>query len=353
MSLAALLALNARANLEVSAGISIHATADFEVPLASHGTWVTVGSYGRCWRPTGIAVEWRPYSYGHWVWTDLGWYWESDEPWGWACYHYGNWVYDPTYAWVWIPAVEWAPAWVTWRVGGGYIGWAPLAPPHVRVTLGAPHFMFVQSSRFSEPIRPTTVVVNNTTIINNTTVINNVRREQRTLAGGTAQQVVVNEGPGVEPIQKATGKRVEAVKIQEVAMKTDAKAPAEVRKKASEAPAPTTQTPTPKSATPSETPKTTPERKAVPEKPSKGEQPKTVEPRERTRAGEPDKDKDKPKEKRDYVAPTQPDQPAQPPPSYERPPQAPPPSQPPRHEPPPQSKGQRDKDKDKEPKEKP
>src|SRR5690349_17308645 len=122
-------ASQALADLEVSASVPIHATAEFETPLAAHGAWVQVESYGRCWHPAGVAVEWRPYCTGEWVWTDCGWYWQSDEPWGWACYHYGYWVLDPGYGWIWVPGIEWAPAWVSWRMGGGYIGWAPLAPP--------------------------------------------------------------------------------------------------------------------------------------------------------------------------------------------------------------------------------
>lgn len=120
-------AFTGRADLEVSGSLRIQATAEFDAPLAPYGTWVEVNSYGRCWRPSRIAVEWRPYCYGQWVWTDCGWYWASDEPWGWACYQYGYWVDAPGYGWIWIPGVEWAPAWVCWRVGGGYIGWAPLA----------------------------------------------------------------------------------------------------------------------------------------------------------------------------------------------------------------------------------
>jgi hypothetical protein len=54
--------------------------------------------------------------------------WFSDEPWAWAAYHYGRWTYNPYYGWVWIPGYEWAPAWVSWRTGGGYYGWAPLGP---------------------------------------------------------------------------------------------------------------------------------------------------------------------------------------------------------------------------------
>src|SRR5262245_29316185 len=80
----------AYAELEVSSTVTIHATADFYSPLSTHGAWVEVGPYGRCWHPSGVAVGWRPYCSGHWVWTDCGWYWGSDEPWAWACYHYGG-----------------------------------------------------------------------------------------------------------------------------------------------------------------------------------------------------------------------------------------------------------------------
>ena len=30
--------------------------------------------------------------------------------------------------WVWVPGYTWAPAWVSWRYGDGYAGWAPLPP---------------------------------------------------------------------------------------------------------------------------------------------------------------------------------------------------------------------------------
>ncbi|HEX4138962.1 MAG TPA: DUF6600 domain-containing protein, partial [Candidatus Methylacidiphilales bacterium] len=29
---------------------------------------------------------------------------------------------------VWVPGYTWAPAWVSWRYGDGYVGWAPLPP---------------------------------------------------------------------------------------------------------------------------------------------------------------------------------------------------------------------------------
>ena len=122
--------LPAGAHNEVDVSVQINAVAEFEEPLAAQGAWLEVGSYGRCWRPAHVVGGWRPYCDGHWVLTDCGWYWVTDEPWGWACYHYGRWVHDPRYEWVWVPDIEWAPAWVCWREGGGFVGWAPL-PPHV------------------------------------------------------------------------------------------------------------------------------------------------------------------------------------------------------------------------------
>jgi hypothetical protein len=208
-----------RGDLEVSASLQIHARTDFEAPLAPQGTWVDVGSYGRCWRPAHVAVGWRPYVEGRWVWTDCGWYWESDEPWGWACYHYGTWVQDPALGWVWVPGVEWAPAWVSWRVADGYIGWAPLPPPGVLIAHRPPPpaFVFVTTARFADPIRPTMLVKDTAAIVGKTTEINEVRRETRTLPGGAAQQVVINRGPGVEVVQKAVGKPIAPVPFQDVA----------------------------------------------------------------------------------------------------------------------------------------
>ena len=125
------------------------------------------------------------------------------------------------------------------------------------VTVGAPHFVFVASGRFHEPVRPSAVIVNNTTIINQTTVINNVKRENRTIGGGP-RQVVVNEGPGLEVVQKATGKQVKARPIQEVASKTSV--PPEVSRRQSG----DTKGKAKPSVSPSEQPKSAPDRKATP-----------------------------------------------------------------------------------------
>ena len=100
----------------------------FYSSLAPHGEWIEVESGTRAWRPFHISHQWRPYLIGRWVWTDDGWYWMSNEPFGWITYHYGRWYYDDYYGWVWMPGDVWAPAWVEWRYDDEFIGWAPLPP---------------------------------------------------------------------------------------------------------------------------------------------------------------------------------------------------------------------------------
>lgn len=110
----------------------------FHASLRLHGDWVR-DSYGQAvWKPACVPAGWQPYTVGRWIWTAEGWYWESDEPWGWATYHYGRWDVDPYIGWVWIPGREWAPSWVEWRFGEGYVSWIPLRPIR-RVYLYASH----------------------------------------------------------------------------------------------------------------------------------------------------------------------------------------------------------------------
>jgi hypothetical protein len=100
--------------------------------LAPDGDWIWQEQFGWVWSPDRVPVGWRPYSSeGHWAYTDDGWFWESELPWGWATFHYGRWYHSPEEGWLWVPGSEWAPAWVEWRRGDGYLGWAPL-PPRAR-----------------------------------------------------------------------------------------------------------------------------------------------------------------------------------------------------------------------------
>jgi hypothetical protein len=96
--------------------------------LGSQGQWIQTDNYGYVFQPTVSDPDWAPYTDGHWVYSDVGWTWASDESWGWATYHYGRWANIDGTGWVWVPGYRWAPAWVSWRYGGGYAGWAPLPP---------------------------------------------------------------------------------------------------------------------------------------------------------------------------------------------------------------------------------
>ena len=100
----------------------------FYHPLAPYGRWFTIPRYGFVWSPFNVAAGWGPYVDGSWAYTDDGWTWVSDDPWGWATCHYGRWFFDPVSGWVWVPGTDWAPAWVDWTYGDGFIGWAPLSP---------------------------------------------------------------------------------------------------------------------------------------------------------------------------------------------------------------------------------
>ncbi|MFO0750201.1 MAG: DUF6600 domain-containing protein [Myxococcota bacterium] len=92
--------------------------------LASWGVWQQDPELGWIWTPSD--ADYVPYRDGSWVDTDAGPTWVAEEPYGWAVTHYGRWLYRDR--WYWVPGIEWAPAWVEWRVGEGMVGWAPLGP---------------------------------------------------------------------------------------------------------------------------------------------------------------------------------------------------------------------------------
>jgi hypothetical protein len=201
--------------------VEIRVESDFYEPLTPYGRWEVVGSYGRCWIPGHVEADWRPYSEGSWQLTDAGWYWVSTEPWGWATYHYGRWDLSPQFGWYWMPQTQWAPAWVSWHSGGGYVGWAPLYPPGV-IVISPRAYVFVQEGHFTEPVRRATLVVNSVTLINKT---------------------VIKEAPAAATIEKAGGRKLQAVPVQEQRRKEEAavvtrqRTPAAVGAKAVQTPA--------------------------------------------------------------------------------------------------------------------
>ena len=150
--------------------------------LAPYGNWINTPEYGQVWIPN-VARGFQPYqTRGHWVMTEYGNTWVSDYVWGWAPFHYGRWYLDNHYGWMWVPGSEWGPAWVAWRSGGRYYGWAPLPPGlnvNVSINIGRriPRYYwtfaqqrYITSPRIYDYCVPRHRVVN---IINHTTVINN------------------------------------------------------------------------------------------------------------------------------------------------------------------------------------
>ncbi|OQP43032.1 hypothetical protein A4H97_12865 [Niastella yeongjuensis] len=186
--------------------------------LAPYGNWIDYPEYGYVWRPD-MGADFRPYSTnGHWVWTDeYEWMWVSDYSWGWAPFHYGRWFYDDYYGWLWMPGYDWSPAWVCWRSGGDYYGWAPLGPQfNVGVSLSfgnysppSNYWCFVDRQYIASPqvYSHCYGVQRNVTFISNTTIINNYHRERN----------VYVTGPGRHEVERYTRQTIRPVGIRDVA----------------------------------------------------------------------------------------------------------------------------------------
>ncbi len=147
----------------------------FYTSLAPYGEWVQLEPRGWVWVPENVDYGWRPYTVGQWSWVEpYGWMWVSEEPWGWATYHYGRWMYVDDYGWVWVPGTTWGPAWVAFRYGDPWVGWAPLPPGpgwrfdaapdltslNATVSLGSFAWTFVSLQHFAAPDMRSRVLVN-------------------------------------------------------------------------------------------------------------------------------------------------------------------------------------------------
>ena len=184
--------------------------------LSPYGQWVDYPAYGYVWIPNA-GPDFVPYSTGgYWVLSNDGWTWVSDYSWGWAPFHYGRWDYDNAYGWFWVPDNVWGPSWVTWRQGNGHYGWAPMRPGvSIDVSLGGSYNMpgdrwtFVRDRDFGRRHvdRYRVNQRNDVTIFRNSTVIT------RTYVGSNrhARYVV---GPDRNAVQKATGRSIKPVAIQ-------------------------------------------------------------------------------------------------------------------------------------------
>src|ERR1051326_3510495 len=189
---------------------------EFRETLGAYGRWVEHPRWGAVWVPDGMPGDWRPYRVGHWVYTDeWGWYWVAEEEWGWIAYHYGRWVFDRDLGlgWVWVPGSEWSPAWVSWRRGEDAIGWAPMPPDEVYVSVQdePDYWLFVRAPDIVAPSLAIVILpapqailyVRQTVIINQTVIIRDRDR-------------VICANPGVPPSYVAAriGRPIQTVSVE-------------------------------------------------------------------------------------------------------------------------------------------
>jgi hypothetical protein len=199
---------------------------DFIYDNLSGGNWIEVGDYGYGWQPD-VAVSdpnWRPYSDGYWAYTDYGWTWISYEDFGWATYHYGRWANLADYGWVWFPGsdLEWGPAWVSWRTGGDYIGWAPLPPRgpgviyegqpiagNVDITfdIGPEYYNFCDLRFIGEPVLRDRIfpAAQNVTYITNTVNVTNI---------SVQNNIVYNYGPNFDVVNQYSSRPIQRLTIE-------------------------------------------------------------------------------------------------------------------------------------------
>jgi hypothetical protein len=207
----------AHAQVDLSLNFNVQSPADFYGPLEPYGRWLDVPRYGRCWQPVSLPPDWQPYTIGQWEWTDAGWYWQSDEPWAWATYHYGQWIMDPVYGWMWVPGTQWAPAWVVWREAPDYIGWAPCGPGGA--VFATTPFIFVDVHHFHDRLNRRELVFNDRRILGRSRFVGGFQTETRDW-GGSRRRIAINRGPGVAPIERATGSRFVQKPVRELARQT-------------------------------------------------------------------------------------------------------------------------------------
>ena len=192
----------------------------FHENLEPYGDWREVGDYGYCWQPRNVDENWGPYREGHWLYTDAGWTWDSEEPYSWAVYHYGRWARLDRVGWVWVPGTEWGPAWVSWRHSPQHVGWAPLPPDaefnrsvgfssrvDADYDIGPANYRFVEVRNFGAPQLRTVIVEprQNITIIRETTNITRITY---------VNNLVYNEGPRYDVISRESAQPIRRLRLE-------------------------------------------------------------------------------------------------------------------------------------------
>ena len=214
----------------VSPGPVVENYNTFYSELSPYGTWADLPDYGWCWQPYAATLTggWRPYMHrGRWLYSDYGWYWQSDYSWGWAPFHYGRWCNYPSRGWFWVPDRVWGPSWVCFREADSYYGWAPLPPGAAwRAGVGFTfhggavgvgfdfgltddYFAFVPRSRFCDPLVHNHFVAGSRikNVYKKSTVVNNY------YAG--ANNTIINKGIPRDHVAAVTKTEIPKVTVRE------------------------------------------------------------------------------------------------------------------------------------------
>lgn len=176
--------------------------------LADDGDWVLIEPYGWVFRPHVNFVAWHPYQSGFWAPSDIyGWTWISAEPFGWATDHYGRWLYDQFEGWVWVPGLDWGPAWVSWSSDNDVVGWAPL-PPSGGNWNGVPGgpYLYAPMSQL-----PSTDLSSH--VVKAAQLGAEAARLEHVDNPGEHDGVRFNRGPKMEDVARAMGRPLSPVKI--------------------------------------------------------------------------------------------------------------------------------------------
>ena len=131
---------------------------DFKEELRRHGEWIVVAPYGRVWHPNTqqVGPNFVPYlTGGGWVHAADGWNFETSWKWGQFVFHYGRWFVADDLGWLWWPDQARGTAFVQWRGGDGYTGWAPLPPELKTNRVAKPAWAFTKTRYLSARDAPT------------------------------------------------------------------------------------------------------------------------------------------------------------------------------------------------------
>jgi hypothetical protein len=157
----------------------------------------------------------------------------EDEAWGFAPFHYGRWAFV-TGGWFWVPGPVvvrpiWAPAFVAFvgggagfqfsvGIGGGAVGWFPLAPGEVFVPGYRVSRTYVNNVNITNTrVNVTNITkVYNTVVVNNQTNVNRVTYVNQHVNGGVtvvSREAFVNAKPVAKNVVQVPQREIETAPV--------------------------------------------------------------------------------------------------------------------------------------------